>query len=197
MQLGLSLLTLGIVPAVWLSGYFVLMRASRGACLPMAPGVTLCLVPAISIPLWSLGMAASAYFGVFRPAVWGAIGWLVSVPLLLAIKRGPRQLGARQRLTNSLVLSTILAAAFGLYAAFPHDSFFVGRDQAAYANQSLHLARDGELLLDWPVQFSEPSLRDNVARSYNATGVYPKAEKLEVQFPPVFPLWLAMAFSGL
>lgn len=197
MQLGQSLLTLGIVPAVWLSGYVMLMRASRGIRLPMAPSVTVSLAPAISIPFWSLGMAVSAYIGMFRPVVWGCLGWLVSIPLLLALRRGPQQVGARQHLSRRLVLGALLVTSFGLYAAFPHDSFFVGRDQAAYANQALHLDRDGALKLDWPVRVDDPNLWGFVARSYNATGVYPKTDDLEVQFAPVFPLWLAMAFSGL
>ncbi|HTV19501.1 MAG TPA: hypothetical protein VMG12_12535, partial [Polyangiaceae bacterium] len=90
----------------------------------------------------------------------------------------------------------ILIGGLVLYAGFPHDSFYVGRDQATYANQALHIARSGQLTLDWPLQIADPEQRLSVGRaSYAATGVYVALERLQVQFSPVLPVWLALAFA--
>jgi len=193
----LSISTLGIVPGVWLSGYVLLSLLIRGTKLPLARLTAWSLAPAVAIPAWSLAMAMSAYWGLFHAATWGAIGWIACVPLAPLAWSG-RRLGFRQSLSKRIVLGAILLAAAVLYAAFPHDSFFVGRDQATYANQALHIARSGELTLPWPVTITDPQLRADVGNgSYSATGIYVKATHLQVQFSPVLPLWLAMAFSAL
>lgn len=195
MSLIAGLLTLGIVPALWFSGYAILGWALGGARLPIARSVAFCLAPALSLPAWSLGMTLSAYFGVFHAPTWGAIGWISCLPLAPFVAR--RVIGHRPALFQTLALGLVLTAAFAMYAAFPHDSYFVGRDQAAYANQALHLARSGELKLRIPVQIDDEQVRGAVSLGYAATGMYSKDGVLTVQFAPVLPIWLAMAFSAL
>lgn len=196
MSLILRLLTLGIVPALWLSGYAILGRLSAGARLPISRSVAFCLAPALSLPAWSLAMTLSAYFGAFNAPTWGAIGWISCLPLApLVAKRG--WIGRRPALVQSLALGLVLAVGFVMYAAFPHDSYFVGRDQAAYANQALHIARSGELKLRIPVQIEDEQFRRAVSNGYAATGMYANDGVLTVQFAPVLPIWLAMAFSAL
>ncbi len=197
MQLLLSLLTLGVLPGMWLSGHVLLVLAARGPRLPLTPATAWSLALAVGFPAWSLAMCSSALFGLFHPPTWGAIGWIACLPLAPLVWRRGR-LGHQQRLCRRLVLAVLLLGAFALYAAFPHESFFVGRDQATYANQALHIARSGGLALDWPIQISDPQVRMIVGRSnYTATGVYMEAERLVVQFSPILPLWLATAFSAL
>jgi 4-amino-4-deoxy-L-arabinose transferase-like glycosyltransferase len=196
MWLALRVLTLGIVPALWLSGYVLLAAFNRRTRIPVAGLTVWCLAPAISFPIWSLAMALSAYLGVFHAPTWGALGWIACLALAPQAWQW-RRLGHGQAITKRLILGAVLAGSFALYAAFPHDSFFVGRDQGTYANQALHIARSGELFLDAPFTFDDASLREAIDGSYTATGLYPGAERLTVQFSPVFPIWLAIAFSAL
>src|SRR5262245_5154330 len=172
MSLIWGLLTLGIVPALWLSGYAILGWALRGARLPIARSVAFCLAPALSLPAWSLAMTLSAYFGVFHAPTWGAIGWISCLPLAPLVLR--RAFGHRPALIQSIALGLVLAVGLVMYAAFPHDSYFVGRDQAAYANQALHIARSGELKLRIPVQIDDDQVRGAISSGYAATGMYSK-----------------------
>jgi hypothetical protein len=147
------------------------------------------------MPAWSLAMALSAKWGLFHASTWGALGWIACVPLGALVLR-QRRVWQRQSALRGLALGATLAAGFALYAAFPHDSFYVGRDQATYANHALHIARSGELGLDWPIDIPDPDQRLAVGRaSFAATGVYVAADRLQVQFSPVLPIWLALAFS--
>lgn len=195
MWLLLPLLAFGIFPAVWLSGYALLGRLAAAGKLPISPATALCLAPGVGMPAWSLVMALSARWGLFHASAWGAFGWIACLPLgALALRQ--RRVSRRQALARRVALGAILAGGFVLYAAFPHDSFYVGRDQATYANQALHIARSGELGLDWPVAIADPEQRLAVGRaSFAATGVYVAAERLQVQFSPILPIWLALAFS--
>jgi 4-amino-4-deoxy-L-arabinose transferase-like glycosyltransferase len=195
MWLLLRLLAFGIFPAVWLSGYALLGRLAAGGKLPVSPATALCLAPGVGMPVWSLAMALSAQWGLFHASIWGALGWIACLPLgALALRQ--RRVWQRQSLVRGLVLGAILASGFVLYAAFPHETFYVGRDQATYANQALHIARSGELRLDWPVAIADLEQRLAVGRtSFAATGVYVAADRLQVQFSPVLPIWLALAFS--
>jgi hypothetical protein len=162
----LTVMTLGILPAVWLSGYALLGCFSGGVRLPLARSVVFCLAPAVSLPLWSVAMTMSAMFGLFQAPLWGAIGWIACIPLVPLIWRRPR-LGRRPRVGQDLTFGLVLAAAFAMYAAFPHDSFFVGRDQATYANQALHIARTGELKLRMPARLHDEALRESVSGGYS------------------------------
>ena len=171
MQLLLRLLSLGLLPAVWLSGHFVLTRLARHRRLPMPTVSVWSLAPAIGFPAWSLLLAMAAYWRVCHIAFWGALAWVVCVPMGVHAWRH-RRIGRRQSTGKNLALGLILAISFGMYAAFPHDSFFVGRDQATYANQAVHIARTGDLELDWPIQIEDARLRNTVGRvSYSATGI--------------------------
>lgn len=197
MQLLLRLLSLGILPAVWLSGHFVLTRLARHARLPLPTVSAWSLAPAIGFPAWSLVLAMAAYWRVCHIAFWGALAWIACVPLGIHAWRH-RRLGCRQSAGKNIVLGLIMAVSFGMYAGFPHDSFFVGRDQATYANQAVHIAHTGDLELDWPVPIEDARLRNTIGRaSYSATGIYMKSDRLQVQFAPVLPVWLAVAFSAL
>ena len=196
MWLVLRLLALGVLPAVWLSGYVALQRLIRRSRLPLARGVVYCLAPALGFPTWSLVMSISAYFGVFSAPMWGAVGWIVCIPLF-TLARQRRGLGQRMSLRWRLGLCAVLAASFALYAAFPHDSFFAGRDQGTYANQALHIARTGELFLTEPIAIDDPAVREASNLGYLATGVYPAPGQMMVQFSPVLPIWLAILFSSL
>ncbi|HWO12187.1 MAG TPA: hypothetical protein VNN80_21980 [Polyangiaceae bacterium] len=192
----LSVLTLGLLPALWLSGYALLGWLGKGTGLPYARPVIWCLAPAVSLPAWSLAMTASAYLGLFHAPTWGALGWVACIPLAPSIWR-QRQLGHRQATSTRLVFAVVLLGGFVMYAGFPHDSFFVGRDQATYANQALHIARSGELGLESPMEIADPQLREVVRRGNAATGLYSEKSQLTVQFSPVLPVWLAVAFSAL
>jgi hypothetical protein len=191
----LSFLTLGILPALWLSGYVLLGRLSRGNGLPLARSVVWCLAPAVSLPAWSLAMTASACLGVFHAPTWGAIGWITCIPLLPVLRR-QRKLGHGQSTIRRCVFAALLVGGFIIYAAFPHDSFFVGRDQATYANQALHIAHSGRLDLDSPIEIADAQLREVVRRGNAATGLYARYGQLTAQFSPVLPIWLAVAFSA-
>jgi hypothetical protein len=196
MWLVLRLLVFGIFPAVWLSGYALLGRLAAAGKRPLSPATAFCVAPGVGMPVWSLAMALSAKAGLFQPSAWGALGWIACLPLGALVLRQPR-IWQRQALLRGLTLGAILAGGFALYAAYPHDSFYVGRDQATYSNQALHLARSGELGLDWPVDIPVLEQRLAVGRaSFAATGVYVTADRLEVQFSPVLPIWLALAFSS-
>lgn len=197
MWMVLIFLTFGIFPAVWLSGYVVFERLNRGMRLPFTALTAWSVAPAISLPVWSLAMALSARWGMFHAPAWGALGWIVCALLVPSAWRN-RRLGHRQAIGKRLILAALVAGSFALYSAFPHDSFFVGRDQATYANQALHIARFGDLLLDLPIGISDPNLAAAIAdSSYIATGIYADGERLVVQFSPILPIWLAIAFSAL
>ncbi len=190
-----SFLTLGILPALWLSGYAMLGRLSRGSGLPLARSVVWCLAPAVSLPAWTLAMTTSAYFGIFHAPTWGAIGWITCIPLLPMIRR-QRKLGHGQAASIRIVFAALLLGGLVMYAAFPHDSFFVGRDQATYANQALHITRSGRLDLESPIEIADAQLREVVRRGNAATGLYARYGQLTAQFSPVLPIWLAVAFSA-
>src|SRR5687768_13080529 len=139
MWLLLRLLAFGVFPAVWLSGYALLGRLAAAGKRPLSPAMALCLAPGVGMPAWSLAMALGAKWGLFHASTWGALGWIACLPLGALVLR-QRRVWQRQSALRGLALGAILAAGFALYAAFPHDSFYVGRDQATYANHALHIA---------------------------------------------------------
>src|SRR5688572_1082089 len=89
----LVVLSLGVWPALWFCGAVMLGKLRHGGST-LARAAAWCLAPALGLALWSLPLVLSAYFGVFYPALWGALGWLVSLALVLRAR--PRgALGAR------------------------------------------------------------------------------------------------------
>lgn len=190
-----SALALGVFPALWLSGYCLLRWLTRGLRLPLSRFSAICLAPALVLPVWSLVLTAAAHFGGLSCTYWGAFGWLLSLALASYALRGSF-VGQRQSRLRRVLLGVITLVALGLYAAFPHDSFFVGRDQGTYSNQALHIARTGQLTLDWPQGFTDPKMKRATPPGWSATGIYPGTAALTVQFSPVLPIWLAFAFSG-
>lgn len=190
-----SALALGVFPGLWISGYCVLRRLTRGLRLPVSRFSAACLAPALTLPFWSLVLTTSAHFDTLSCVAWGAFGWLLSLALGVYALRRP-WLGQRQSWLKRLLLAAVTLVALGLYAAFPNDSFFVGRDQGTYSNQALHIAHTGQLKLDWPQGFDDPKMKRKTPPGWGATGIYPGTASLTIQFSPVLPVWLAFAFSS-
>ncbi|MET0412335.1 MAG: hypothetical protein ABW217_13620 [Polyangiaceae bacterium] len=180
---------------MWLSGYVFLSWLARGVRLPLSRFTTVCLAPALALPAWSLLAVVIAELELLSCTIVGAIGWFVCVLLAPTLWR-KTLLGHRQGRLRAGVLLAIALTAFALYAAFPHDGFFAGRDQGTYSNQALHIARTGQISLDWPRGIDERSLRMSTPPGWSAIGVYPGSRDLTVQFSPVLPIWLAFSFTA-
>ncbi len=189
------LATFGLLPAVWLSGYWLLQKVASTRRLPLGRLGSLCLAPALSIPLWTLALVASAQLGHFRADVWGAIGWCVCIPLSVHVALAAKT-GYAERCRIEAYLAALAVIAFVLYAAYPHDSFFVGRDEATYANQALHIAYFGETTVEYPVPMHQRGLLQSAGHGYSATGMHRTADNMVIQFTPAFPIWLAVFFRS-
>ena len=185
-----------VLLAVVAAGYFLVVPVAGvlavGRC-PIREGTAarLAIVICAGITVCSVPLMASLIFGVYSPALLGAIGWIVCVAWVVLAK--PR-LPAMVRLTRTrIVFLGGLGVVAVLYFAAPTDPMAGGRDMAVYANHAIYMAHHGRLDIPYPDGI-EPELLPPGWVGYS--GVYSTEPTLTVQFAHVYPAWLAQAFAA-
>lgn len=192
---GSQLLSLGIWPALPVTGNWLLRWARQGGAGLLSPIPRAALATVAGLVAWSPALVVLASFGIYRGDAAGALGWVCLVGEGLRLMRGKRPL-PRFSLTKDpwdyALLAVFLGAAF-LYLAFPSDCFRGGQDSGIYANQGAFLAREGRLTVPYP--WPEEQARLFPAGQF-IPGLYPTPKAMTVQFSALFPLWLAQAYTG-
>jgi hypothetical protein len=105
----------------------------------------------------------------------------------------PRKRTAPDWWQLGLVIGIALAAV--LYAGFPAESIYGGRDEGVYAMHGTWIARHGRL--DVPYPWPENAHRIFADAWVGFPGFYKTESTMTVQFGHLFSVWLAQAFATL
>lgn len=190
--------SLGLWPALPVTGLWILhtlnLKSPPAERTPLVGGAMATL---LGIVAWSPLLLVSAILGVYSPAVFGTLGWLVvGTGLGLRVWRaGVPSLPRKDAWSRwDIAAAALLALVCLLYSAFPNDTFRGGRDSGIYANHGAFLAREGRLTVPYPWAPEEASL---YPADQFVPGLYPTPGAMTVQFGHLFPLWLAQGYAGL
>jgi hypothetical protein len=192
----------GIWPALPWTGYWLFARAGQTAerlGIPLLPKLALMTVAGMAV--WSVALLGSAMMGVYRPEVFGAAGWVVtlaSVAMWLPNAKTVLAQGWHRMSGWDGVLAVGLAVAAGFYIRYPTDTIACGDDETVYANHGVYLAEHGRLDVPYPWRNDlDPAFREAFKRQLAVPGLYVTEPTMTVQFAHLFPLWLAQAFATL
>ena len=192
MDLFERLLCAGVFPGSWFAGYALVRRLAGND--PSAGRLSCALAPAAGLLLGTPVLLGAVLLEARAPEVIGFAGWAASAWFAQGLRRWP-QAGREEAMRSGWPQAMAIAVvAFLINAAYSGESVFVGRDQAVYANQGLHIAREGSLTIPYPLASFEAEYMDVLGPLYAATGLYTSSGEMEVQFSPVLPIWLAQAF---
>jgi hypothetical protein len=191
-QLTLSLASAGVfVAALAVGSHLAMLVLSRSF---KAPPVALFGPLAISLGLIAATpvLLLCAIAGVFAPPVMGLAGWIVVAVVRFRV---PASLpSALFRRTTLLLLAVAVAA--GCIAYFSSgDHIYGGRDQGFYTNLAIWMADHGKTVVDFPLQLSDPTLKQGLAKGFTASGLYLDSGRIVSQFSHAYPAWLAQAHA--
>ena len=154
--------------------------------------------------IWSLPLLLLLIFGVYRPELLGAAGWIVVAGGTAAMLRSARLTlhAPKLILPDWLALVGVLLAAT-LTAAYPADPFTTGSDMGTYASHAVYMARHGRV--DVPYPWPAESVASAGYRYFTDIGTFPYPQlypsismtqpALTVQFAHLFPAWLAQTYA--
>jgi hypothetical protein len=163
---------------------------------------TLALLTVAGMAVWSMGLLGSAIMGVYRPELFGAAGWVVTLASVAAWLPNAKTLltqswsrnGAWPVCDGILVMGLTLAAGF--YFRYPTETIVGGADETVYANHGIFLAQHGRLDVPYPwPEDLDPSFKESLKTQLALPGLHVTEPTLTVQFAHLFPLWLAQAFA--
>lgn len=190
----------GIWPALPLTGYRLLPPDLLDTC-PLVTAFALWALAGVVV--WSVPLLAAAALRVYRPAVFGLVGWAVIAVCLFA--PGFPSLPAVSWTTWDVVLAAGLGFAAVLYLGFPRETSLDGTDMGVYANHAVFIARHGRLTLPYPWEGVERGLADDLRKhSPHGSGLFGNhvfigfqkdGPVLTAEFGHVWPVWLAQAFA--
>ena len=192
-----SLLALGYLPAVVLTGWWVVSNPLKQSTCELGLTTKLGIAVAIGILCWFPILFACAFLNVFSPAVIGTTGWLFSV--LMAIK-SRSSLPIRFSSEGDKYEQSIFVFAIALFAFngwFSAETILGGRDQGVYATHGAHIANTGKLRFDLPYERLYESHNFSIAGPTSPNGYFYDVENGDIylQFPPTFALHLAQFFG--
>jgi hypothetical protein len=190
-----------LMRALAASGVFVAVAPTGLWLLQQAVGTSLlngvkcrwALAVPIGVAAWSMVLVALAQFGWFRPAAIGAAAWAVACAAALPLRGG---LPAAPLSRHGVVAAAALAALGWLYAGFPNESLLGDRDEGLYTLMAMLLQRTGALAVGIP---EASALAPELLRPLDAgrlgtfflPGIYQTPSGLQLQFPPLLPVWAA------
>lgn len=187
-----SLLASGVFVAVLPTGAW-LLTAGRIVLPSGRPGWWWALAAPAGIGAWSLPLLILAHLGAFDATAIGAAAWIVTAILSPTVAAG----FSRWRVSPRRVLPVAALLGLGwLYAAFPNESWLANRDEGLYTLMAVWLRRTGAL--DVPM-LEAAALAGELSRpislgalgTFYLPGIYHELGQLQLQFPPLLPVWLA------
>jgi hypothetical protein len=193
----------GVWPALPWTGYWLWWRpwrSHRESNLPVFTNLALMTVAGMAV--WSVGMFGAAMAGVYRPACFGAVGWVVTLASVAWwVGHAKTTLSFRElhfhrwSVSNGILAAGLLLAAW-FYVRYPTDSMVTGADEAVYASHGIYLAKHGRLdvLYPWPGGL-DPVFDQEFKRHLALPGLDDNGSGLTVQFAHLFPVWLGQAFA--
>jgi len=192
-----SLLALGYLPAVVLTGWWVVSNPLKQSTSELGLSSRLAIAAAAGILCWFPILFACAFFNLFSPAAIGAAGWLCSALLAIrSLSHSPLRLSTNDRKADQGIIVFALAL-FAFNGWFSAETILGGRDQGVYSNHGAHIANTGKLRFDIPYEGLFESQNFGIAGATNPNGYFYDVEKGDIylQFPPTFALHLAQFFG--
>lgn len=184
----------GFFPGITVLGLGLLRSLSEPVRTALPASIRLLLAAVIGLLLSLPALFVAAWFQHDHPAVFGGLGWLITIALGRRALRP--HLTPWTRFDTTLTLGVLALATW--HGAYRNESLFAGRDQGAYSNHAVHIARTGALRA--APTFSELYEGHNVALAggLQAGGYFFDVEQGDIyfQFPPTFALTLAAAFGA-
>lgn len=151
------------------------------------------MVTIIGMIPWSAAMLEAAILGLYRPYVFGGLGWLV---FLIGLFKGEVRKQCRELFSwgaSDFCLGLGLCVLALVYLLFPADCTLGGRDMGTYTNHAIFIAQQGRLDVPYPWMPHEHSLLYPAMKQM--PGFYKTPDMMTVQFGHLYPLWLAQAFG--
>jgi|GEM_PF-1434084 len=192
-----SLLALGYLPAVVLTGWWVVSNPLKQSTSELGLTSKLAIAVAAGILCWFPILFACAFFNSFSPAAIGAAGWLCSALLAIrSLSDSPVHLSANDGKADQGII-VFAIALFAFNGWFSAETILGGRDQGVYSTHGAHIANTGQLRFDLPYERLFESQNFGIAEPTSPNGYFYDVEKGDVylQFPPTFALHLAQFFG--
>ena len=191
-----SLLPAGILALAYLTGRWALgRRLARGLRNSTLARTALAMV--VGVALLTPPLVALAAAGAFRPAWFGALGWIAAA-VGLARRTSAAAPHPRGDLADLVALTA--AAVFVVIAAAGRDETLgAGRDQQLYAESAIALAERGTVRATYaPLDEADRALLRNLSRVQapgSTKGRDGVDEPILLPHRLAWPAWLAIAYS--
>lgn len=192
-----SLLALGYLPAVVLTGWWIVSNPLKQSTSELGLTSKLAIAVAAGILCWFPFLFACAFFNLFSPAAIGTAGWIGSALLAINLRgSSPIRFSSDDRKADQGIIVFALAL-FAFNGWFSAETILGGRDQGVYSTHGAHIANTGKLRFDIPYEGLFESQNFGIAGATSPNGYFYDIEKGDVylQFPPTFALHLAQFFG--
>ncbi len=191
-----QVLSLGLWPALPLTGYWAFLRPWRAASRPPCPAISLAALAATAgLAIWSFPLLIAAIMGVYSAEHFGGIGWIVTLVSLVVLfsRQGWVKPHNFSLSVWDCLLGCGLLAAAALYVALPTEILSADHDEGIYVNHAVYIARHGQLDIPFPwPEWLDTGFRGALGRF---RGTWPTDDSLTVVFGHLYPVWLAQAFE--
>lgn len=192
-----QILSLGYLPAVVLTGYWVVSNPLKNTASDLSSVVKMGISVTIGMMLWFPLLFTTAWLNIFDPSWIGIAGWIASLFLALRLKRELKVEGEQLRSKESVVLLTFAIAVFVFNGIFTSESIMGGRDQGLYSTHGAHIANTGMLRSELPYEKLYENDNYQIAGPTNPGGFFydvPKGD-MYLQFSPTLAIHLAQFFG--
>ncbi len=153
---------------------------------------------------WSLVLLAGIESGHFRPAAFGAAGWLLAAAGVTVLRRGRRinpPLAGLQ--WPAALLVAALAALAAVNGIFSSQHILGGRDMGIYANTAISAVRSGRAAISYPIiEDDKDVMLPPFFTTDDGDGVPPfpglnvETTHMTPQFSHLYPAWLGQAYAA-
>lgn len=183
-----QVLAAGVFVAVPVVG----LMALRGRRFSKGRLTHLSTVIGAGVAISSAVLLIALTLGLYRPAVVGACGWVVSIAYVSRFRFRDQRPGRAITPWSAVLVGGLVLAAV-VYVVAPADPVITGRDMAVYAARAAFMAMHGRLDVPYPDGLSTDGSLPPGWTGF--AGLYSTQPTQTVQFGALYPAWLAQAHA--